>query len=125
MRFLTLPYPPTVNHYYKPGHYGRRFIGPPGLAFRAAALLTVRKLRAPTLTGHLRVTVDVHPPDRRTRDLGNLDKCLMDALTHAGLWEDDSLIDDQRFRRRAVCPGAGRVEVYVSEIDVEPHVVPE
>ena len=39
------------------------------------------------------------PPDNRKRDLGNLDKCLLDALTKAGVWTDDSLVDDQRFRR--------------------------
>ena len=38
-------------------------------------------------------------PDKRKRDLGNLDKCLLDALTKAGVWEHDYLVDDQRFRR--------------------------
>jgi crossover junction endodeoxyribonuclease RusA len=42
----------------------------------------------------LAVTLRVHAPDRRARDLDNLPKALLDALTHAGLWEDDSLIDE-------------------------------
>jgi crossover junction endodeoxyribonuclease RusA len=32
------------------------------------------------------------PPDARRRDIDNYNKALFDALTHAGIWEDDSQV---------------------------------
>jgi len=32
------------------------------------------------------------PPDLRRRDLDNCFKALFDALTHAGIWQDDSQV---------------------------------
>ncbi len=42
----------------------------------------------------------VYPPDRRARDLDNLGKALLDALTKAGVYGDDSQIDHLTFARR-------------------------
>ena len=36
---------------------------------------------------------------RRRRDLDNILKSLLDSLTHAGVWEDDSQITDLRIRK--------------------------
>ncbi len=47
----------------------------------------------------LAVVYKIYPPDKRQRDLGNLDKLLSDCFTKAGVWADDSLIDDLRFLR--------------------------
>jgi Holliday junction resolvase RusA-like endonuclease len=46
-----------------------------------------------------RVVVEVYVPDRRKRDLDNLHKGILDSLTHAGVWGDDSQIDDLRIYR--------------------------
>ena len=35
-------------------------------------------------------------PDRRRRDLDNLLKALLDSMTHAGVMQDDALIEDLR-----------------------------
>lgn len=58
------------------------------------------------LQGRLKVRLDAWMPDRRRRDLDNLRKVLMDALTHAGVWEDDSQIDDDRAVRYPPLPGS-------------------
>jgi crossover junction endodeoxyribonuclease RusA len=37
--------------------------------------------------------MDAFPPDRRQRDLDNLQKPALDAMEHAGVYQDDSQID--------------------------------
>jgi len=45
------------------------------------------------------VDIEVRMPDKRRRDLDNLPKAVLDGLTHAALWHDDSQIDDLRVWR--------------------------
>ncbi len=118
---LSIDWPPSVNHYYyHRGHH--RVISERGQAFREAvcgAILREHEAFALPLYRkplRLRVVYDCHPPDRRCRDLPNLDKAMADALSHAGLWEDDGQIDDVRFVRRPVVKG-GKVVVRVEEME--------
>jgi crossover junction endodeoxyribonuclease RusA len=102
---LTLPWPPSANTYWRHPTRGplagRHLISEKGRAYREAVAIQVRaQLGAfKPHTGLVLVTVEAFVPDRRRRDLGNLDKALMDSLTHAGVWDDDSQIDDQRIYR--------------------------
>lgn len=64
----------------------------------------------------LQVTVQAYPPDRRKRDLGNLDKVLMDSLEKAKVFDDDAQIDDVRYIRRAVEKG-GKVIVRIEILE--------
>ncbi|MEY4713325.1 MAG: hypothetical protein RIS88_2775 [Pseudomonadota bacterium] len=48
-------------------------------------------------------------PDRRRRDLDNTLKATQDAMTHAGIWDDDSQIDDLRIVRKR--DAAGRLQL--------------
>jgi crossover junction endodeoxyribonuclease RusA len=50
--------------------------------------------------GLLRVDLQVSKPDKRIRDLDNLLKVVLDAITHAKVWDDDSQIADLRIRWR-------------------------
>jgi crossover junction endodeoxyribonuclease RusA len=52
------------------------------------------------VSGMLKVDLQVSRPDNRIRDLDNLLKCVLDAITHANLWNDDSQITDLRIRWR-------------------------
>ena len=61
------------------------------------------------------VFVRAFMPDKRRRDIMNLEKILSDSLTSAGVWLDDSQIDDFRIVRGSVEKG-GRVEVVITEI---------
>ena len=63
----------------------------------------------------LAVEIDAFPPDNRRRDLDNVQKVLIDALMHAGLFDDDSQIDSLHIRRGPVRKGAGAVLVLVRE----------
>ncbi|WP_288076990.1 RusA family crossover junction endodeoxyribonuclease [Pseudomonas sp.] len=106
---LELPWPPSVNRYYRTV-LGRMLISKEGREYRKAIeqLVSVPVM----FTGRVAVTVECHAPDRRRRDLDNLGKCLFDSLTHAGVWEDDSQIDDMRIVRAGVMPrGMVRVEI--------------
>jgi crossover junction endodeoxyribonuclease RusA len=88
---FDLPYPPSVNHYWR--RVGARtLISRGGRAFRAAvcSLLAARGVRP--LSGPLVVDVLIHPPDRRRRDIDNVQKALLDALQHGGAYLDDSQI---------------------------------
>lgn len=114
---LTLPYPPSVNHYWRTvrtRHGCRVLISREGRAYRTkvGSILAVAGIRRQT--GRLAVRIDVHPPDRRRRDLDNAMKALLDALEHGGAYEDDSQIDHLDIRRGQVVPD-GKVAVRIAE----------
>lgn len=117
---LDLPFPPSVNHYYTRTRYGLT-IGTRGLQFRKeTAYLSSRQVARPDRFGaekRLYVSVAAFPPDHRKRDLDNLNKCLLDALTHAGIYVDDSQIDHLESRRKCVQKNYGRVIVTIEEIE--------
>lgn len=43
--------------------------------------------------GRIKVSMCAFPPDKRRRDLDNLNKIILDSLQKAGLFHDDSQID--------------------------------
>ena len=110
---FELPYPPSVNHYWR-RVAPRTLISREGRRYRREVIALLAAGRAAPLRGRLEMVVHVFPPDRRRRDLGNLDKALGDALEHAGIYEDDSQIDRLEFRRCSVVPG-GKVIVEITE----------
>lgn len=90
---LKLPWPPTANTYYR--RVGNRtLISRKGRAYRKLVAQLALAQRWPSL-GEERLGVELfaYLPDRRRRDLDNLQKCLLDALQHAGLYDDDGQID--------------------------------
>ena len=63
------------------------------------------------LMGDVSVEIDLYPPDRRRRDIDNPLKCLLDSMTHAGVYEDDSQIKDIELHMREPMPPEGLVHV--------------
>lgn len=111
---LELPYPPSVNHYWR--RVGARMlISRGGRAFRAAvcAILAARGVRP--IAGPLELVIDVFPPDQRRRDLDNLQKALLDALAHGGAYHDDSQIARLTVQRQHVVP-EGKVQVRLAAL---------
>lgn len=93
---VTLPWPPSVNTYWRMFR-GRMVISPHGREYRTAVAEQVMLQRcAMRWTVPLRVTIEAWRPDRRKRDLDNLLKAAIDALAHAGVFEDDAQIVDLR-----------------------------
>ena len=100
---LTLLWPPSVNRYWR--HVGAKvLISQEGReyvrAVRAAwTKWRVMACRSPDpISRPIRVSIVANQPDRRRRDLDNLLKAVLDALTKSGVWADDSLIHDLRIR---------------------------
>jgi crossover junction endodeoxyribonuclease RusA len=109
-----LPFPPSVNNYYVHTRNGM-FISKKGKTYRQAVAEAIEEQMAGVhITDRIFIECVLFPPDRRKRDLGNYDKAMMDAITHAGFWEDDELIDQQMFYRGEVCK-PGQVFVRVAE----------
>lgn len=115
---FTLPWPPSVNAAYRSivvGRSPRVLISRNGREYKQAAAHAIMLQRVPSF-GDQRVSVSlsVYPPDRRKRDLGNLDKLLIDALMPQVI-DDDSQIDKLTWERMRVIPG-GEVTVTVAAI---------
>ena len=94
---LVLPFPPSVNTYWRAPNKGplkgRHLISEKGRAYQsaecAAIIEQLRCLPKPS-SSPAAVEILLFPPDARRRDIDNYNKALFDALTHAGIWEDDS-----------------------------------
>lgn len=100
---LELPYPPSVNHYWR--RVGARtLISRGGRAFRESVCSILAAHGIEPMDGPLCVSIDVHPPDRRRRDIDNLQKALLDALAHGGAYHDDSQIVRLTVEKRGVVP---------------------
>jgi crossover junction endodeoxyribonuclease RusA len=109
---LRLPWPPSINHYWIRQPKGFR-ISPEGIAFRK--IVAIRYRPHGKFLGPVGVTVSLCQPSKHRRDLDNLAKPLLDALTHAGAWEDDSQVHDLRLFWESRHPMAG---AYVTIQDI-------
>lgn len=89
---LRLPWPPSVNNYYRKTKQGV-FLSRRGRLYRAEVRIAAvcQRITKP-LTGYLIMRVRLHPPNRRNYDMDNLLKALWDALECAGVFENDAQI---------------------------------
>jgi crossover junction endodeoxyribonuclease RusA len=111
---LDLPWPPTTNTYYR-NHRGKMLISKRGRDYATqvkAAFWQTHGLRKP-ITGDVQIRIYLSPPDARRRDLDNVaGKALLDALSKAGVWEDDCQVRRLYAEFLPVEPGgACRVEI--------------
>ena len=117
---ITLPWPPSVNRYWRHPNKGplagRHLISVEGRQYRSqvTALAISRKMEC--MSGRLAIHIDAWPPDKRARDLDNLLKSTLDALVHAGVIAGDELIDDLRIvRKESEKPGHLIVTITILE----------
>lgn len=111
---LYLPWPPTINSYYKVTQSGQRYLDKKVRVFRDHVLSCLEEQcpNLPKLEEPVFMEVYLFPPDRRKRDLDNYMKGLLDALTQAGLWIDDSLVDQLHiYRGEVIRDGSVRIEL--------------
>lgn len=95
---IVLPWPPSVNHMYRPGGRGRRVLTKQAMLFRetVSALVLDRSNRTKAelpIVGAIAIEAIACPPDdSRRRDLDNTLKATLDALQHARAFCDDAQV---------------------------------
>lgn len=93
---LMLPWPPSVNAYWRTFR-GRMLISAAGREYRTAVAEQVVEQSVPKFGERkIKVTIEAFRPDNRRRDLDNLLKAALDSMTSAGVFDDDSQIVDLR-----------------------------
>ena len=122
---LLLPYPPSVNQYWKHRMIkpkGREpivsvYVSREGVAYQQAVFASVLKQigKPKTITKRIHVVVHAQPPTRHRRDLDNILKATLDSLTKAKVWEDDEQIDRLEVVRCSVKQPGG-VRVVINEV---------
>ncbi len=112
---LTLPLPPTVNHYY--GAVGRRrFLSKAGTKFRQEVVVAWLQAHGRRLDGAIRVKVSLHAGNARKWDIDNRMKALLDAMQEAGVYENDHQVNDLHVVRGELIRPNGLCVVDIAEI---------
>lgn len=85
---LTLPYPPSANALWR-AVAGRNIASTAYRSWKREALTLLMLQRPRTVVGPYRLTIVATRPDRRRRDLGNIEKACSDLLQAGGVINDD------------------------------------
>ena len=123
---MELGWPPSTNQTWRSYNRGDRhcvILSESARLYRLDVASRVAVGRAkgliPSTAFSSPVGVDIllRKPDNRKRDLDNTTKSLLDALTKAGVWADDSLVHDIRLRWDGVeKPGKVTIKIWNMEI---------
>ncbi len=92
---FLLPFPPSVNALYSNVPRVGRVKTPAYKSWIKEAGLRLNLQRPHKVSGAVKLSIRAVPPDRRRRDLGNLEKAISDFLVDMGVIDDDSLIECQ------------------------------
>jgi crossover junction endodeoxyribonuclease RusA len=113
---VEIPFPPSVNRIWR-NVAGRTLLSADGRAYRSR--VAVEFMRPSVIrfgSAPVSVSIAAWMPDARRRDLDNLLKAALDALTHAGCWDDDSQIAEINIRRAGISRENPRLSVVVQEV---------
>ena len=108
---LTLPFPPSVNAYWRRAGY-RIYLSERGREFRKNVGVIVEAAQIVPVYGPLAMSVDLYPRSRRMLDTDNFLKATLDALEHAGVYENDSQVKRIEAEKHAPVKG-GRTDVRI------------
>lgn len=103
-------FPPSLNVFYKK-YRNRIIISKEGNNYIEEVKQIVKDFEA---IGKTRVSVSIHlfPPDRRRFDIDNRIKICQDSITKAGLWNDDSQVDELHvYRELPIKPGKCLIKI--------------
>lgn len=114
---LTLPMPPTVNHYWARARNGAVFLTAKAKKFKTdvAWCLAGQKPKRHKQDERLSVKVTLHFATKAKNDIDNRLKGLLDALTKAGVYDDDSQIDKIYIERGEIVKG-GQCVVEIGKV---------
>ena len=110
---LTLPYPPSMNRYWR--RSGRHMhLSKEAVQYRGKVAELIVSAHFESMPGRLAMHIQMFPPDRRRRDIDNIQKPVLDALEHAGAFIDDEQIDWLLTERCEVVKD-GKLEIEIKE----------
>jgi len=123
---LELPVPPSVNVYKKIGRlvktkrgkmYQQRVNSPETIAFYYQVYMRIKAQGAKSFAGAtISVEVQYFPASKRkSLDVDNLAKVLLDSMQHGGLYDDDKQIARLLIERKGIIPH-GKVIVRIKEL---------
>lgn len=110
---VILPYPPSANRMYRfPKKLEYPLLSKEGREYYKTVARKLPRFKGP-ITQSVAVSIGAVVPDKRKRDLDNIIKPILDALTKAGCWVDDSQVKDLRVTKIGVLkPGHVRVIIW-------------
>lgn len=115
----TVPWPPSVNDYYvrwvvsMPGKkpFIKAALSPAANNFRSEVAFVVGRVKP--LTGPLAMSIVLFEPDLGKHDIDNLNKGILDALTHAHVFADDKQVRRLIVSYGPLCRPNGKVAVRI------------
>lgn len=117
-REAVLPFPPSVNNYYAVVR-GRKILSKRGREYKRGAAQHLLVWGLQRIEGPVWVELLYVPPDRRRRDLDNLLKPVLDSLTEAGIYGDDSQVKIINAEMAAPDKHEPRCVVRIGKLDIE------
>lgn len=113
---LILPWPPSVNHYWRRVGY-KTVISKKGREYRKAVeSIVAEENKGVKLKGNLHLYIKLMQPDRRRRDVDNFSKAPLDALQSAGVFEDDSQISKATVEKIEPDGDGGRLLIWIKQL---------
>ena len=117
---LELPWPPSVNHYWRSLAIRRHVqvvISREGREYRKDVARIVAEGGMAKVLGAVQIRRILYCPDWRGRDEDNTAKAIFDSLVHAGAIEGDEFICSSISEKRHSADGIGRVVVQISRLE--------
>jgi crossover junction endodeoxyribonuclease RusA len=103
MLTFTLPFPPSVNTYYRRGQ-NATYLSKAGRLFKekVADIISNNNIK---LNGRLFIYIALSSNSKRLYDIDNRIKATLDALQSAGVFDDDEQVDRIEVVRQTPCKG--------------------
>jgi crossover junction endodeoxyribonuclease RusA len=112
---IKLPYPPSVNTYWR-NFRGKTVLSKSGREFKTAVSECVIAQNVPKFGNkRLEVTLWLYPRSKVVTDLDNRLKAVLDGLEEAGVYDNDGQIDVLMIQRGEQRKGGG-VDVMIEVI---------
>jgi Holliday junction resolvase len=112
---LTLPYPPSVNHYYSRTTRGV-FINKSVRLYREEVLLTCKNQVKESFFGDaVKMEIYLYCPDKRKRDIDNILKCTLDVIQMLGVYIDDNQISKLSVIRKPIIKN-GKIHAIIERL---------
>lgn len=114
---FVLPWPPSVNTYYRRGAHAT-YMSKAGRKFKTdVADIVSQSKQSKVGAARIRINMVVWPRDRRKFDLDNRIKSVLDSLQDAGVFDDDEQIDEINIARGNKIVSGGCVHVLIEVIE--------